>query len=263
MNKTKIEWVKNDDGTQGYTWNPVTGCLHDCEYCYARGIARRFAQKTYFMGRGHNSECNSLHVVDEPYISSNTMWQYPYGFDPTFNSYRLAEPQQLKKPSTIFVCSMADLFGDWVWDEWIYQVIDACAKAPQHRYLFLTKNPIRYRKFENSLFSTNIFVGTTITNIEDCIKTHDTDLLMPKTFLSIEPLQENISQYLEVDSFEWVIIGAESGNRKNKIIPERDWVVCIVRRCTDFGVPVFMKDSLIPIVGEENMIREFPWEVKM
>ena len=36
MNKTKIDWADS-------TWNPVTGCLHDCEYCYARGIAKRFS----------------------------------------------------------------------------------------------------------------------------------------------------------------------------------------------------------------------------
>lgn len=36
MNKTKIEWADS-------TWNPVTGCLHGCEYCYARRIANRFA----------------------------------------------------------------------------------------------------------------------------------------------------------------------------------------------------------------------------
>lgn len=35
MDKTKIEWCDS-------TWNPVTGCLHGCEYCYARQIAERF-----------------------------------------------------------------------------------------------------------------------------------------------------------------------------------------------------------------------------
>lgn len=35
MNKTKIDWCDS-------TWNPVTGCFHDCEYCYARSIATRF-----------------------------------------------------------------------------------------------------------------------------------------------------------------------------------------------------------------------------
>lgn len=27
--KTKIDWADT-------TWNPVTGCLHGCAYCYAR-----------------------------------------------------------------------------------------------------------------------------------------------------------------------------------------------------------------------------------
>lgn len=36
MDKTKIEWADA-------TWNPVTGCFHSCEYCYARRIAERFA----------------------------------------------------------------------------------------------------------------------------------------------------------------------------------------------------------------------------
>ena len=29
--------------------------------------------------------------------------------------------------------------------------------------------------------------------------------------------------------------------------------------CIRESIPVFMKDSLVPIVGEDNMIREFPW----
>ena len=28
MDKTKIDWCDS-------TWNPVTGCLHTCEYCRA------------------------------------------------------------------------------------------------------------------------------------------------------------------------------------------------------------------------------------
>jgi hypothetical protein len=40
MNRTKVEWVKNPDDSQGYSWNPITGCLDNCEYCYARKLAR-------------------------------------------------------------------------------------------------------------------------------------------------------------------------------------------------------------------------------
>ena len=36
MNKTKIDWAD-------YTWNPVTGCLHGCSYCYARKQSMRFS----------------------------------------------------------------------------------------------------------------------------------------------------------------------------------------------------------------------------
>jgi len=35
-----IEWAK-------YSWNPVTGCLHNCPYCYARDIAERFYQQKF------------------------------------------------------------------------------------------------------------------------------------------------------------------------------------------------------------------------
>lgn len=43
VEKTKIDWCDS-------TWNPVTGCFHECEYCYARGIAHRFS------GGGENWE---------------------------------------------------------------------------------------------------------------------------------------------------------------------------------------------------------------
>jgi protein gp37 len=54
------------------------------------------------------------------------------------------------KPQTVFVGSMGDLFGDWVPDEWVEAVFVACAKAPQHTYVFLTKNPKRYLRLGES-----------------------------------------------------------------------------------------------------------------
>ena len=129
MNKTKIDWCDS-------TWNPVTGCLHGCEYCYARGIANRF-------GFGAYEPNIAERVLIETAISAGKKIPYPFNFDPTFHKYRLNEYQN-KKGRNIFVCSMADLFGEWVPDEWIEDVFEACEKAPQHNYLFLTKNPFRY-----------------------------------------------------------------------------------------------------------------------
>lgn len=79
----------------------------------------------------------------------------------------------------------------------------------------------------------------------------------PHTFVSIEPL---LKPFGDIEAFpEWAIIGAETGNRKGKVTPEREWVDTIVKQARKRGVPVFMKDSLLPVVGEENMLREFPW----
>ena len=133
MNKTKIDWCD-------MTWNPVTGCLHGCEYCYARRIAERFKCDNETFAKKHiNSSTDDFICYEGEYHCA-----FPFGFKPTLYMERLDEPQHIKKPHNIFVCSMADLFGDWVSDEWIQQVFKACEVAPQHNYLFLTKNPKRY-----------------------------------------------------------------------------------------------------------------------
>ena len=71
-----------------------------------------------------------------------------------------------------------------------------------------------------------------------------------------------IHKTIYAGDFEWVIVGAESGNRKGKVTPKREWIEKIVRLCKDAGKPIFMKDSLIPIMGEKNMLREYPEELK-
>ena len=126
MNKTKIEWCD-------YTWNPVTGCKHECEYCYARRIAKRFGG---YDGYGCEADADTVehaHIYDlkEPaYIKRGergkiTNAPYPFEFEPTLHRYRLFKPTTLKEPQTIFVCSMADLFGSWVADKWIEEVFAA------------------------------------------------------------------------------------------------------------------------------------------
>ena len=251
MNKTKIEWCDS-------TWNPVTGCLHGCEYCYARKIAHRFGGTIQ-----QRDIVAKFHDLHEPMYTENNMGKitiapYPYDFDPTFHRYRLDEPARKTKPQNIFVCSMADLFGDWVPDEWIEEVFNACKSAPQHRYLFLTKNPVRYEKILDKYFPLNMWFGWSQTGPTEPPLTFSTHHSI-QTFISIEPLLKPFECF-NVKGLDWVIIGAETGNRKNKVVPQREWIDDIVKECDKVCIPVFMKDSLVPIVGEENMRREFPWE---
>ena len=246
--RTKIDWCDA-------TWNPVTGCLHGCEYCYARRIAERFSTEQKYK-RPYEP------VLPVPTRRVRTKPEpYPYGFKPTFHRYKLDEPQRWKKPRTIFVCSMADLFGEWVPDEWIEEVFRACEKAPQHRYLFLTKNPARLCKMASAGVlprHNNWWFGSTLDSKN--AKRFQGGFVY-NTFVSVEPLTEHMHVGLgSFGSDEWVIIGAETGNRKGKIIPKREWVENIVEAAQITGMKVFMKESLRGLMGEDFR-QEFPWEV--
>lgn len=262
MDKTKIEWCDS-------TWNPVTGCYHNCPYCYARSIAHRFS------GGGENwtddriVELNSKMYGDE----EEKALAYPYGFIPTLHRYRYGDYAS-KKGRTIFVCSTADLFGSWVPDNWIEEIFEVCEKAPQHRYLFLTKNPKRYADLDwadKLPIRENIWYGTSVTNAEQAERAADAFGQLPtraKTFFSIEPILEDIaatSGWLSADKggyAKWIILGAETGRRKEKVAPEREWIKKITEDCDEGGIALFMKDSLIPIIGEDSMRREFPRELR-
>lgn len=263
MNKTKIDWAD-------MSWNPVTGCLHKCEYCYARKIATRFGGGGYgkqmgmFIAKYKDDAFKPPYELNEPQLAkTKNDWYrqapYPFGFNPTLHRYRLNEPQKIKKPSTIFVCSMADLFGDWVPDEWIQEVFNACESAPQHQYLFLTKNGQRYEQLGLLPNRENFWYGTTRTGINRELESGASD--HRNIFLSVEPLlaplQKETIEALEL--WSWVIIGAETGNRKGKVIPKREWIEDIVNECRKAGVPVFMKESLRELMGLD-FVQEFPWK---
>lgn len=246
MNKTKIDWCDS-------TWNPVTGCLHGCEYCYARGIANRFS------GGGEKWSDDDLFVLDEKIYTEELekACPYPYGFKPTLHRYRLNEYAN-KKGRNIFVCSMADLFGEWVPDEWIEEVFEACDNAPQHNYIFLTKNPNRYVELaEKSILRCrgNMWYGHSQTKHDEyktfCFPSN------PNIFVSVEPILEPLRIPLE----DWIIVGAETGRRKDKVVPKREWIEVIVSDCRKYDIPLFMKSSLADIWGEP-LIQEFPKELR-
>jgi len=226
LNRTNIEWCTR-------TFNPVTGCKHNCPYCYARKIAMRFT--------GH--------------------------FKPEFHPDRLDAPARAKKPQRIFVGSMCDLFGDWVPDEWIEQVLRACEAAPQHTYYFLTKNPKRYKELSgttltrvmvlsephNWWFGRSLTGETKPTDRSRLIATRPSVGLFP-TFISMEPMLGPmlINPHLSPD---WVIVGAQTNPT---VMPERKWVLDIREQCRALEIPLFEKNSLAPLDLPGGLIQEIP-----
>lgn len=264
MNRSKIEWCD-------HTWNPITGCRHECPYCYARRMTARFAgdvrlnlmaKKDYTMAPAADGG-EDLYVLDTPMLNeTGNPLVYPFGFAPTLHRYRMNIPGKLKMGNNIFVGAMADIFGMWVPDEWIKEIMDVCRSYPIHNYLFLTKNSERYELIDSAGMlpaDKNMWYGSTLTKPEDrCFIS-----TAHNTFWSIEPILAPFHIW-EKDEFspDWIIIGAETGRQKDKIIPEKEWIEDIVNQCDKEGIPVFMKESLVPIVGEDNMKRDFPEQLR-
>ena len=248
MNKTAIEWTD-------FTFNPVTGCWgpggtaetpNRCPYCYAAKIAHRMA---HVEGSGYG------HGVDSP---------NPTGaFNPTFHPDRLDQPAKVKKPSKIFVCSMADLFGDWVPSQWIRAVLEVADNTPQHIFQFLTKNPKRLSQW-NGFWPKNCWVGTTVTNQADADERLPWLLRVnaPVIFISHEPLLSPIdvksSLGVMPDSkINWAIIGAMTGPGAVKVEPA--WVINLEYQYQQAGVPIFEKNNLSYLCGPgAKLVQEFP-----
>jgi protein gp37 len=182
-----------------WTWNPVTGCLHDCAYCYARDIAIRL---------------------------------YPEKFEPTFHPKRLKAPHHTKVPAeaetdirarSVFVCSMADLFGKWVDQEWIDLVLAEVRAAPQWNFLFLTKFPQRLASID---WPDNAWVGTTVDKQYrvDIAEKAFRDVKAPVKWLSCEPLLEDLT-FSRLELFDWVVMGGQSESTQTPAFqPPWAWV---------------------------------------
>jgi DNA repair photolyase len=125
MIKTKIEWVKNPDGTQGTTLNCFWGCSNRCSYCTARKIARRFGR---YIGqkRKYNNE-----VVERM-----------QNFFPVFLPDQLEVIKKMKKPTTFFISEMGDPFFNWYHysTKEVELVFNLIAQYLQHTFLLLTKH---------------------------------------------------------------------------------------------------------------------------
>ena len=231
MNPTKIEWTD-------YTWNPLTGCRNTCTFCYARRLAEGRLKGRY---------------------------GYENGFTPTFHPERLQEPYKLKKPSKIFVCSMGELFGDWLIDHrnWICDIIGVVHDNPRHTFQFLTKYPQNLNHLLGddifTLIQPNMWLGASVTCQDDLWRIdHLRSVVGGVRFVSFEPLLDRV-HHLDLSGIDWIIIGAETGIRRNKVAPDYDWIHYLTMDADAYNVPVFMKDNLLPHLPDGCELRqEFP-----
>lgn len=178
---TKIEWVVNPDGSQGKSWNPVTGCTKispGCKHCYAERMSKRLAGRCGY-------------PADEP-------------FKVTYHHNRLEEPLRWRKPQNVFAVSMGDLFHEDVPDEYINQVFAVMALCPQHTFRVLTKRPKRMCQYmaDNNYIELNgvnigqfpplpnVWLGVTAENQEQADKRIPLLLQTPAAvrFVSVEPM---------------------------------------------------------------------------
>lgn len=260
MDKTKIEWAKNPDGTQGYTWNVITGCLNGCEYCYARKLAQG-RLKSLYLANKNVAKWHEPTLGEYGFKALGRVLTDP--FYPRFWENRLYDPslQRFKRPDKsygIFVCDMGELFGDWIPTEWQEKIFQIIKLNPWHRFYLLSHQPQNLIKF--SPFPGNCWVGVTATNREEFTLacTHLIGIEARVKFISLEPLLQRIL-LLEFgewgkEPFDWVIIGAQTKPYKP---PQQGWVEEIVRDADKVGVPVFLKDNLLEMVNYQSPETDF------
>lgn len=228
-----IEWAR-------YSWNPITGCLHNCAYCYARDIANRF---------------------------------YTQKFEPSFLPDRLTAPQNTKQKDlsqfdnpvdkmgyrNVFTCSMADLFGKWVPVDWIQAVLKSIADNPQWTFLLLTKFPIRMAEFE---YPDNVWLGTTV-DYQWAVERAEKAFIKIKEgsfngicWLSCEPMMERLT-FSSLEMFDWVVMGGSSKSTQTpEYYPPFDDIVHLHNQARNSGCKIYQKTNLI------QRMREYPMECK-
>jgi protein gp37 len=209
-----IEWTDA-------TWNPITGCTkvtRGCDNCYAERFAERF--------RG---------VAGHPFET---------GFDLTLQPGRLNQPLAWKRPRTIFVNSMSDLFHKEVPRAFIDRVFDTMERADWHVFQVLTKRSSLLSRYLETRYGTSrapahIWCGVSIEDAQAKSRLAHLRAAQATTkFLSLEPLLGPLGR-LDLAGIDWVIAGGESGPGAR--VMDAEWVRSIRDQCLRQGVAFFFK----------------------
>lgn len=205
-----IEWTES-------TWNPVTGCSKvsaGCKHCYAEIMARR------------------LQAMGQP--------NYRNGFAVTLQPQMLDLPLRWRKPQTIFVNSMSDLFHPDVPVGYIQDVFSVMLQAQWHRFQVLTKRSTRLAELADVIdWPRNVWMGVSVEN--DAQRGRIDDLRTTPAavrFLSLEPLLGPLPD-VDLRDIDWVIVGGESGPGARPMRSE--WVSDLRDQCARANVAFFFK----------------------
>jgi protein gp37 len=262
MNEQKppkgIEWtrIRHLDGTirRGFTWNPIAGCLHDCEWNIA----------------GQRAECYAK-TIAEKFTAA-----YPEGFATYYwHEKRLREPLALAEPAGIFPDSMSDLFANWVHHEHLSLILDVMRQAHWHIFQSLTKNTVGYKNVDN--LPLNLWLGISsppdhmfkkeLSDRQKQAYLHTALKTLQNlaqqgyvTWMSFEPLSQDwadiVSQY--PGAIQWAVIGAAS-NGRTYYPPEEQHVRNLLDVLNIEQVPVFYKGNMKSLpYARQNWRVEFP-----
>jgi protein gp37 len=205
-----IEWTNS-------TWNPMTGCTKispGCANCYAERMALRLQA----MGQAN----------------------YINGFKITTHEHALVLPLRWRKPQSIFVNSMSDIFHKAAPFDFIQRVFAVIEKASWHCFQVLTKRSDRLVELAPSLsWPKNLWMGVTVENSDFLHRIDDLRKVSAMVrFLSFEPLLGPMPQ-MDLSGIDWVIVGGESGPGARPLKPE--WVRSLRDQCVERHVPFFFK----------------------